>query len=353
MKRIRITLISLVPVLLVLVIGAMPASARSAAGGGAGTAALTVEPAQPGPPTELAAAAVSSSEVDLSWHAPAVLTSTDSGSPAASYNIYQGTQAGQEGSSPINSSPVPATSYNVSYKVTGLAAGTQYFFVVTAVDSAGNEGGPSDEASATTANGGPLGPPTGLAAKAVSSSEVDLSWTAPASGGGSPAAGYNIYQGTQAGGEDSSPVNSSPVTDTSYKVTGLDSGTQYFFVVTAVDSAGTETNPSGEASATTANGGPLGPPTGPPGTSVSPGLIIVPIILIAAIVGALVVWRRRRTRSASVPQQPVPGPTVRAEPHAGPPGVVSVRTTGTGPTHSVRIVPYPGPSITTIKEPLP
>ena len=92
------------------------------------------------------------------------------------------------------------------------------------------------------------GAPTGLAATA-GAGQVTLSWAAPAYDGGSPVTGYNIYQGTSAGGESATPVNSSPVTATSLTVTGLASGTTYYFVVTAVNAAG-EGQASDEASAT-------------------------------------------------------------------------------------------------------
>jgi hypothetical protein len=48
--------------------------------------------------------------------------------------------------------------------------------------------------------------------------------------------------------------------------------------------------------------------------------------------------------------RPAPAPSVRAVPEPGPPGQVSVRITGTAVTHTVRIEPSPGASITTIEE---
>jgi hypothetical protein len=64
------------------------------------------------------------------------------------------------------------------------------------------------------------GAPTGLTAT-PGDSQVNLSWDAPSDSGASPVTGYNIYEGTSSGGESSTPVNSSPVTGTSYTVTGL------------------------------------------------------------------------------------------------------------------------------------
>jgi hypothetical protein len=68
--------------------------------------------------------------------------------------------------------------------------------------------------------------------------QVSLSWTAP-SGGAGPASGYNVYEGTAPGHEPSTPVNgTSPLTSTAYTVSGLSNGTNYYFEVTAVNSAG-------------------------------------------------------------------------------------------------------------------
>ena len=78
---------------------------------------------------------------------------------------------------------------------------------------------------------------------------MTLSWAAPASNGGLPVSGYIIYQGTSPGGETGAPVNGSPVTATSYTVTGLTNGTTYYFQVVAVNAAGLSPL-SEEASAT-------------------------------------------------------------------------------------------------------
>ncbi len=92
------------------------------------------------------------------------------------------------------------------------------------------------------------GAPTGLTAT-PGDSQVNLSWDGPGDSGASPVTGYNIYEGTSSGDESSTPVNSSPVTGTSYTVTGLTDGTPYYFEVTAVNADG-EGPASGEASAT-------------------------------------------------------------------------------------------------------
>jgi hypothetical protein len=75
-----------------------------------------------------------------------------------------------------------------------------------------------------------------------------LSWV----GGGVDVVAYNIYR-------DTSPITVPQpdqmldfgITDTSYQDSGLDPSTTYYYLVTAVNSAGDESNPSNAASATT------------------------------------------------------------------------------------------------------
>lgn len=75
-----------------------------------------------------------------------------------------------------------------------------------------------------------------------------LSWTAPASNGGSAITGYNIYRGTVSGGESSTPI-ASDITSTSFNDASVTNGQTYYYQVTAVNSVG-ESARSNEASAT-------------------------------------------------------------------------------------------------------
>jgi predicted phage tail protein len=200
--------------------------------------------AKPGAPTGLTATR-GNAQVTLSWTAPA----SDGGSQVSGYNVFEGTTPDLSGSAPVTN--VTGTAVTLA----GLVNGTTYYFKVAAVNSAG-QGLPSAEVQAVPAT--LPGVPTGLTATR-GNAQVTLSWTAPASDGGSRVSGYLIYQGTSPGGENTTPVNGSLVTATSSTVTGLTNGTTYYFKVTAVNGVG-EGRASSEVSAVPATvpGAPTG-----------------------------------------------------------------------------------------------
>lgn len=94
------------------------------------------------------------------------------------------------------------------------------------------EGGPDDTEAPSI--------PTGHTATAISSSQIDLSWTASTDNVG--VAGYNIYRGGV-------PIGTS--TTTSYSDTGLSPSTPYTYEVDAFDVAGNESDKSASATVTT------------------------------------------------------------------------------------------------------
>ncbi len=109
-----------------------------------------------------------------------------------------------------------------------------------------------------TSNGSCSAPttPSGLAATAVSSSQINLSWTASTS---SCSVSYSIFRSTTSGFTPSSSNQiASNVAGTSFSNTGLTPQTTYFYLVEAVNSGGTSAA-SNQASATTpaGTGGPI------------------------------------------------------------------------------------------------
>lgn len=200
----------------------------------------TPDTTPPSVPTGLSANAVSTSEIDLSWTA-----STDNVG-VTGYKVYRnGTLV----------TTVTATSYNN----TGLAAGTSYSFTVSAIDAAGNESAQSAPVSQSTQapDTTPPSVPTGLSATAVSSSEIDLSWSASTDNVG--VAGYNVYRNGVKVGSTSGSLT--------YKDTGLAASTTYAYSVSAFDAAGNESAQSSAVNATTQT-----PDTTPP--SVPTGLTV-------------------------------------------------------------------------------
>jgi fibronectin type 3 domain-containing protein len=75
---------------------------------------------------------------------------------------------------------------------------------------------------------------------------VSLNWDASITSGVS---GYNVYRATTSGGYSTTPLNPSPVTTVSFTDSTVNSGTEYFYVVTAVD-AGQASADSNEVSVT-------------------------------------------------------------------------------------------------------
>jgi outer membrane protein assembly factor BamB/chitodextrinase len=176
-------------------------------------------------PTGLIASAVSSSQINLSWTA-----STDAVG-VAGYNIYRG-------------STLVGTSSGTTYSDTGLSASTAYTYKVAAFDAAGNTSTQSSSANATTLapTGDTTAPtiPTGLTASAVSSSQINLSWTASTDAVG--VTGYKIYRGA---------TQIATSAGTSYSDPGLTASTAYSYKVAAYDAAGNNSAQSSAANATT------------------------------------------------------------------------------------------------------
>jgi hypothetical protein len=120
-------------------------------------------------------------------------------------------------------------------EVTGLTNGDSYNFTVTATNSLGTGAASNASATVVPTVTAPLAP-TGLVAT-PGNTTVSLSWVAPASGG-SAIMGYNVYKGTNSGGENyAAPTNGSTlITTTNATVTGLVNDTEYYFTVKAVNS---------------------------------------------------------------------------------------------------------------------
>src|SRR3954469_7851749 len=194
----------------------------------------TADSGAPTAPGGLAATPASGSRIDLSWAA-----STDDVG-VAGYRIFR------------NGAQV-ADVTGTSYSDTGLNDATTYSYSVRAYDAAGNTSAASNTATATTLKTTPPSLPANLPAQAVSSTQVNLSWSASSDNAG--VTGYKIFR-------DSTLLTTIP--GTSYQDTGRSARTTYRYTVLARDAAGNESALTPAATATTP-----GPDTSPPGASVT------------------------------------------------------------------------------------
>jgi acid phosphatase type 7 len=182
----------------------------------------------PAAPTSLSATA-GSSQVTLAWAASA---------GATSYIVKRATVAG--GPYAAIATGVTATSY-VDSDVTN---GTTYYYVVSAMNAAG-ESANSNQASATPQGGSPPAAPTNLVATTAGKTKIALTWTDNATN----ETGFKIEMATSATGP-FTQIATVGANTTSYTSTGLSRHTTYYYRVRAYGSGGDSTY-SNVASATT------------------------------------------------------------------------------------------------------
>lgn len=189
------------------------------------------------------ATTIGDGEVDLTWTAP-----DDGNDPITDYVVEYRPSGGSW------STFADGTSTATSTTVTGLTNGQPYGFRVSAVNGIGT-GDASDEVEATPAT--LPGAPTGLALSA-DYEQLDASWSAPASNGGSAITDYE-YRTRIGAGAWSAEVSDGA--DLAAEIAGLTGGTTYGVQVRAVNGVGASAW-STEATATPYSPVVPDPPTG-------------------------------------------------------------------------------------------
>ncbi|MDD5222564.1 MAG: fibronectin type III domain-containing protein [bacterium] len=185
--------------------------------------------AKPSSPTNLQAAAVSSSQIDLNW--------TDNSDDEDGFKIER--KISDSSYALVSTLSANAT----SYPDTGLTSGTTYYYRVSAFNSEGDSGY-SNEVTATTLNNAVAADITftGLAdIMALSDTEVMLFW-APAVGDSTPQSEI-VYDICQSGTSGACAANFTTAYTTgpniwNYTISGLAAGQTYYFLVRARDNAG-------------------------------------------------------------------------------------------------------------------
>lgn len=124
-----------------------------------------------------------------------------------------------------------------------LAAGANCTIVVMFTPSfAGTEGASLSISDNST------GSPHAVPLSGTGTHDVILSWASVSTPG---IVGYDVYRGITSGGEGATPLNSSPITGTTYTDTTVEAGQTYYYVVKAVASDdSTQSANSNEVSAT-------------------------------------------------------------------------------------------------------
>ena len=188
---------------------------------GTGVTVATV----PGAPTGVLAVAANAS-ANVSWTAPA----SNGGSAITGFSVRVIDAAGAQ-----VGALRPAAATATTLVVTGLTNGQAYRFSVAATNAIGT-GAFSAQSAAVTLPTAP-GAPTGVSAVRGNASAT-VSWTAPASNGGSAITGYSVRvinaAGTQVGA-----LRPAAAAARSLVVTGLTNGQAYRFSVTATNAIGT------------------------------------------------------------------------------------------------------------------
>jgi len=145
-----------------------------------------------------------------------------------------------------------------SYSNTGLTQGTQYNYRVSTINH-GVLSLPSTSSAATTWT--VTTAPVNLGATAISQTQIDLSWSQPASNGGTPVTGYKIQRQNACTGAFVTVVNNTGTTTTTYSNTGLTANTCYIYKVSSYNLIG-QSAVSNNATATTPASSPQ-PPSSP------------------------------------------------------------------------------------------
>lgn len=207
------------------------------------TRSFATDTTLPSVPQNVSAEAVSSSQINLSWTA-----STDNVS-VSGYNVYR-------------NSAFLANVASPSYSDTALSPSTLYFYTVAAADGTGNLSPGSQIVGATTKSdtltaGGTAGdditPPviSSLAAQNIIGAGAQIIWTTddPSTSVAHYGTASGLYPLTStwrcdAGGN---------VTNHCINLTGLTSGTRYYYQAVSMNSAGYETKSAGEAFSATSS----------------------------------------------------------------------------------------------------
>jgi len=182
---------------------------------------VSVTTADVKPPTALLATPISATKISLTWSAAA-----GAGLPIQNYRVFRG--ATSSSLSQVASIAQPA------YTDASGSPATRYYYAVQAIDTSANLSAMSATVSSATL--ALPSAPTGLLATPVSTTKINLIWSAPATQGGMPLASYSIYRGTSP--SSLTPLQIVATVPTSFTDTSVTPGYSYYYGIQAKDTAG-------------------------------------------------------------------------------------------------------------------
>jgi titin len=185
-------------------------------------------------PRNLNASPVSDTQISLTWNPPINATGV------TGYQIEYKTGSGSY-------SVLSITGNLTTYLHTGLVTNTTYTYRVSTINSAGMSN-PSNESIATTLS--VPSAPRNLSATVISSSQINLIWSAPSNDGGTLIQGYTILRENSCTGIFVTVVNTTN-SSTTYLDTGLAGNTCYRYNVQAINAIGIGSTAENNVTATT------------------------------------------------------------------------------------------------------
>jgi hypothetical protein len=196
------------------------------------TASATTTLGAPAAPSNLTAAAVSNSQINLSW--------IDNSSSESGFLVERCV-----GASCTNFAEIAETGANATgYSNTGLTANTTYRYRVRAFNDSGDSGYTNETQATTTVSATKPAAPSNLSATAISVSYINLAWADNSSN----ETGFKVYRSLD--GVNFTRIVTTTAGVTSYTDTGRAANTKYYYYVRATNSFGDSAD-SNTAAATT------------------------------------------------------------------------------------------------------
>jgi hypothetical protein len=190
-------------------------------GTGTGSTVIGTPATIPSPPQELQATSTGNAWVFLTWTTP----TDEGGASITGYMVYCGSSPTDEHQ--VENITSPGTLY---FNCTGLENGVTYYFTIAAENAMGTGMNATASAMPSTVPGVPQD-----VSASMDLGYIDLSWTAPASNGGSPVTQYDIYRGTSSGSETFLATVAGVTTFTDKNVSY---GQAYYYTVVAINNKG-------------------------------------------------------------------------------------------------------------------